>query len=422
MNKTGKKAAPKIKPKAMARTSKDVSPSKPVKKTSAGTGKKVKAASRKPAIKAETSATAGRSIKPDMKSNASTRLKKVITSKKLDKATKASAATISKSPARKTQPSPRKPAASAAKAPKTTAKKLEPSAVSMASTRLKAPVKRPLKAVPRHLASRLPVNSARKLSAQLTPAQELTRKAYARPGKIYVKRPGKIVLVTDRPGTKRTRPLSPVSTAFSPLFADAGDRGTPASPMKAGMKRPLFQAILPEPGEELLSIAEIEAKEGYVAMRKLKMFLPRDEGSTEAAGHIQTHEPEELPPAYGKNALLMIAVDPGLLFVDWEIRSEALPAGDPPLVLRIYDVTGNKFNRAHARGFIDVGLGSRSGSGYLELELQGREILGEIGPAGPGGRLTAIIRSERLTLPPLLRYDEFGIVRKLQEAGIPVGY
>jgi hypothetical protein len=300
------------------------------------------------------------------------------------------------------------------------AKKREPAAAAVA-TRLKIPVKRPLKAVPGHLTSRLPMKPAPRLSVQPSAARDITRKAYAGPGKIYARRPGITTPAAVRAGMKK--PCAIVIMNASP-FGSIGEREAPPAPERPMTSRPPVPAFPreQEEEEELLSIAEIEAREGSGTRRRLKMFLPRDESAPEAAGNTRTHEPEGLPPAYGENALLMIVVDPGLLFVDWEILPETLPAIDAPLVLRIYDVTGNESNESRAHSFIDVGLGSRSGSGYLELEMQGREIVGEIGPVGPGGGLATIIRSERLTIPPLLRYDEFGIVRKLQEAGIPVGY
>jgi hypothetical protein len=54
--------------------------------------------------------------------------------------------------------------------------------------------------------------------------------------------------------------------------------------------------------------------------------------------------------------------------------------------------------------------------------MHGREILGEIGFIDDNGRFVAIVRSVKVTVPPLLRNDELGIVRKLQKAGLPVGY
>jgi len=96
----------------------------------------------------------------------------------------------------------------------------------------------------------------------------------------------------------------------------------------------------------------------------------------------------------------MIVIDPILVFLDWEIAPEDLPAEGLPLCIRIYDVTGITFDGINAHGFIDIDLEGLAGSGYCETGMQGREIVAEIGFIDAHGVFIALMRSAKAFVPP----------------------
>ncbi|MBA4372002.1 MAG: hypothetical protein C0402_03980 [Thermodesulfovibrio sp.] len=203
---------------------------------------------------------------------------------------------------------------------------------------------------------------------------------------------------------------------------------TPVAPVKKSrIVRPAVPAVTEQADEELLSVAEIEAREGRVIKPRLKIFLPRDESREEiqATGETEDNLREgraSLPLKYGESEFFLLVIDPILIFIDWEIRLEDLPAEGLPLCVRIYDITGITFDGTNAHGFIDIGLEGLIGSGYCEIKMQGREIIAEIGFMDAHGVFVSLMRSAKASVPPLLQYDELGIIQKMQEAGLPVGY
>lgn len=198
---------------------------------------------------------------------------------------------------------------------------------------------------------------------------------------------------------------------------------TAVSEKKTRIVRPAVPSA-EESEDELLSVAEIEAREGLTGVKpRLKIFLPREDITEDSADEKEEKERHRsLPAEYGENVFFMIVVDPILIFLDWELVTPDYPAEGISLCVRIYDVTGITFDGSNAHGFTDIMLDSRSGSGYCEINMQGKEIVAEIGFINAHGKFTALLRSGKATVPPLLQYDELGIVRKLQEAGLPIGY
>jgi len=202
------------------------------------------------------------------------------------------------------------------------------------------------------------------------------------------------------------------------------EAATQALPVK---KAPIVRPAVPVAAveDELLSVGEIEAREGRVVKPRLKIFLPREEIREESFEEKEGTPGigrEALPAEYGESEFFMIVIDPILIFLDWEIvPGNRLPA-DLSLCVRIYDVTGITFDGTNAHGYIDIDLEGLTGSGYCEIGMQGREIIAEIGFIDAQGVFIALMRSVTSFVPPLLQYDELGIVRKMQEAGLPVGY
>jgi len=376
-----------------------------------------------------------------------------------------------KSSARITSAPAKKPAAAATVSAKKTVKK---SSVSKsAESALKKPAPKAKKPAP-EISAKKAKASAPKAKAQvkkiekpqLTKPLAATKKPAAKKTPaVPVKAPLKPAAKTKAPGRTPTAVIKPVAATKNmapaakkkpPVAAikSAADREQKSPPLPSGpaVLRPAAEKVvgpslikikkaavpvsgtarmgriaapkLPSserPQEELLSIAEIEAREIPASKLRLKIYLPGEEG-LEAIPAAPAAGEEALPEEYGPNSFFLIVVDPNVVFLDWEIASGAVPGDTLPLSARIYDVTGLEFDGSNAHGFVEIALDSLSGRGYCEIMMHGRDILAEIGFVDASGKFIALIRTARVSVPPLLYYDELGIVQKLRESGIPVGY
>jgi len=128
-----------------------------------------------------------------------------------------------------------------------------------------------------------------------------------------------------------------------------------------------------------------------------------------------------LPDEYGENELILMAVDPDVVFVDWEIRKDEVPEAKDGLTMRVFDVTWSESATLYRDGFLDIKIGGRVGSGFFGLGMAGREVAVEIGFFDKG-KFLPILCSQVVSMPRLLVSDELGIARKLFESGIPLGY
>jgi hypothetical protein len=129
----------------------------------------------------------------------------------------------------------------------------------------------------------------------------------------------------------------------------------------------------------------------------------------------------ELPKEYGENELILMAVDPNVVFVDWEIKKEEVAEAKEGLTMRVFDVTRSKSLGLREDVFLNIKIEGRVGSGFFELRMPGREVAIEIG-LYDNGKFLPILRSPALLMPRLLVADELGITKKMFESGIPVGY
>lgn len=250
-------------------------------------------------------------------------------------------------------------------------------------------------------------------------------KTLARPIPVTTEKPA--VRKESRPVAKTTREIKVSKVSKEPARKKQTQATAPTGvPLKKnGTVSQAAPVVAAEPEDELLSVAEIEAREGRAIKPRLKIFLPREEireQTLEEKGNKPGTGRESLPAEYGDSEFFMIVIDPILIFLDWEIMPEDLPAEGLSLCVRIYDVTGITFDGTNAHSFIDIDLEGLAGSGYCEIGMQGREIVAEIGVLDTHGVFIVLLRSARASVPPLLQYDELGIVRKMQEAGLPVGY
>ena len=130
----------------------------------------------------------------------------------------------------------------------------------------------------------------------------------------------------------------------------------------------------------------------------------------------------ELPEEYGENEVILMPVDPNVIFVDWEIKKEEIPAADTSIAMRVFDTTtAQAAPDFPAKWCFDVPLDGRIGSDFFDIGMPGRDVAIEIG-IHRNGKFSPILRSGKVHMPESIVFDELGIVQKLTEAGIPVGY
>jgi len=167
----------------------------------------------------------------------------------------------------------------------------------------------------------------------------------------------------------------------------------------------------PKPKAELYPVISSKAR--------LKIFLPDQDLTEEKAEEIFFGG---LPEEYGENSVIALAVDPNTVFVDWEVIPKDISDKDGDLNLRFYDITGIAFNDWNAHSVVDVLINKRVGSDFFEIRMPGRDVVVAVGILSPVSGFMPIMRSGAVSFPSLLSFDELGIVQKLFESGIPVGY
>ncbi len=170
-----------------------------------------------------------------------------------------------------------------------------------------------------------------------------------------------------------------------------------------------------KPAGSFSPTTKIPAKETKSLKTKKKASLPR-------AFAVPKTGPRELPGEYGEDEVILMSVDPHVIFVDWEIKKEQVPDEGTPIIMRVFDVTsGERSWEFHRDRFFDMLLDGRIGSGFFEIGMPGREVAIEIG-LWQGEEFSAVLKSEKVSMPELVVPDELGIAQKLFESGVPSGY
>lgn len=152
---------------------------------------------------------------------------------------------------------------------------------------------------------------------------------------------------------------------------------------------------------------------------KLKIFLPEEELPPEEA---QRAPSPQLPEEYGENELLLMEVDPSIVFVSWEIKPDDISGETGKLTLRVYDVTGIDFDSSHANRFFDISLRNRVDSKFIDIKMPGKDVIMEVGLIHPEGTFKAIKQSDRVSMPALQTFEELGITGALSEPDTFIGY
>jgi hypothetical protein len=130
-------------------------------------------------------------------------------------------------------------------------------------------------------------------------------------------------------------------------------------------------------------------------------------GSMSTPGVLLAGETPELPRAYGRDRLVVLARDPWWLFAYWEVtpatREAALAVlGDAAAgardILRLYDAgIGADGDDAHSA--LDVDLPPGEESRYVYVRRPEMSYWAEVGLRTPAGRFLPLARSNRVTTP-----------------------
>lgn len=105
-------------------------------------------------------------------------------------------------------------------------------------------------------------------------------------------------------------------------------------------------------------------------------------------------------PTPEENKIALMTVDPWKLFAYWELRQEMLLKTKGVFVLRVYDITGVKFDGKNANIVFDIAIHERIGNSYIGVG-PGRVFIVDLGAILHGGGFLTIGRSNKATTPPL---------------------
>jgi len=116
----------------------------------------------------------------------------------------------------------------------------------------------------------------------------------------------------------------------------------------------------------------------------------------------------ELPDRYGRTELVLIVVDPFLLFAYWEVIPESLRQAQDALgaemegaraVLRLYDVSLIHFDGTNAHHTFDIDIGLEAHGWYVHLWSAEKSYCADLGFVARTGRFHAITRSNSVHTP-----------------------
>jgi hypothetical protein len=140
-------------------------------------------------------------------------------------------------------------------------------------------------------------------------------------------------------------------------------------------------------------------------------------------------ETGDLPDLGEDNRLVLMAVDPYLIYAYWNLTSERIEAAQALFeedeieahVLRFHDITGVDFDGVNCGSSFDLKINLEARKWYVRLWSPERRYCADIGLRGKDGRLVALIRSNLVETPaawPHVKVDEAAV---LVDQGAPEG-
>ena len=116
----------------------------------------------------------------------------------------------------------------------------------------------------------------------------------------------------------------------------------------------------------------------------------------------------DLPDRYGRTELVLMVVDPFLLFGYWEVTPESLGQAQDTLggemqgaraVLRFYDISLIHFDGTNAHHTFDIDIGIEAHGWYVHLWSAEKSYCADLGFVARTGRFHAITRSNVVHTP-----------------------
>jgi hypothetical protein len=143
---------------------------------------------------------------------------------------------------------------------------------------------------------------------------------------------------------------------------------------------------------------------------------PRDQG--EKMGFALLDENGDLPDSYNETKVVLLPVDPYLIYVYWEVSSRDLEKANLQLgeddekiqaTLRFYDITYLIFNGSNSHCYFDVAVDLRAKNWYIPLWSPEKSYCVDLGFKTENGRFFLIGRSNVAEVPrawPSTRVEE----------------
>jgi uncharacterized protein len=133
-----------------------------------------------------------------------------------------------------------------------------------------------------------------------------------------------------------------------------------------------------------------------------------------------------VPRGYGETKIVLMPRDPFWAYAYWEITEETFGAvrskygkdaiDKSKLVLRVYDVTGIKFNGSNANRYFDIALIPFAENWYINVPEADRSLCVDLGLLLPDGRFITLIRSNVISMPrqsiSQITDEQWGILQK----------
>jgi uncharacterized protein len=128
-----------------------------------------------------------------------------------------------------------------------------------------------------------------------------------------------------------------------------------------------------------------------------------DQSVTASPGiRLQRKNYDDLPWSYGVTELVLMPVDPFLLYAYWDFASkdwEEIQARRRPVALRIYDITMIQFDGTNAHYYFDVSVSLDAQSWYVHLWSAEKSLCADLGWMLPDGSFQTIVRSNVAQTP-----------------------
>lgn len=111
---------------------------------------------------------------------------------------------------------------------------------------------------------------------------------------------------------------------------------------------------------------------------------------------------DDLPWSYGKTELVLMPVDPFLIYAYWDFSPkdwEKMRLLQKPVVLRVYDVTMIQFDGTNAYHYFDVPVSLEAQNWYIHLWSAEKSLCADLSWSLPDGSLHLIVRSNIIQTP-----------------------